>query len=171
METEIEKRGPGRPRKEDVAIRSAGRSGPIRERKRKGGQLNNPFHVDLDSIPDGMSYEWKRVTLKGMSDPSYEVEMREQGWDPVDGARHPDLVLEGHKGPIIRGGLMLMERPMELTEEARREDIAAARDAVSVKQQQLGETPAGTLPRDVPALRNAGINKINKSYEPMPIDG
>lgn len=160
METEIEKRGPGRPRKEDVALRSAGRSGGIRERKRKGGQLNDPFRVD--KIPDGMSYEWKRVTVYGKDDPSYDILMREQGWDPVESARHPELVAEGHVGPIIRDGLMLMERPMELTKEAMDEDRNAARAAVSVKKQQLGESPAGTFERNVTDVR--------KSYEPLPID-
>ena len=160
METEIEKRPVGRPRKEDVALRSAGRSGGIRERKRKGGQLNDPFRVD--KIPDGMSYEWKRVTVYGKGDPSYDILMREQGWDPVESGRHPELVAEGHNGPIIRDGLMLMERPMELTEEARAEDRNAARAAVSVKKQQLGESPAGTFERNVTDVR--------KSYEPLPID-
>lgn len=160
METEIEKRGPGRPRKEDVAIRSAGRSGPIRERKRKGGQLNDPFRVD--KIPDGMSYEWKRVTVYGKGDPSYDILMREQGWDPVESARHPELVVAGHVGPIIRDGLMLMERPMELTEEAKAEDRLAARSAVTAKKQQLGEAPAGTFERT--------ITEVRKSYEPLPID-
>lgn len=161
METEIERRGPGRPRKEDVALRSAGRSGPIRERKRKGGQLNDPFRVD--NIPDGMSYEWKRVTVYGKGDPTYDVLMREQGWEPVASARHPELVADGHIGPIIRDGLMLMERPVELTEEAMAEDRNAARAAVSVKKQQLGEAPAGTFERNV--------TEVRKSYEPMPIDG
>lgn len=161
METEIEKRGPGRPRKEEV--RSAGRSGPIRERKRKGGQLNDPFYVAPSSIPEGSSYEWKRVTVYGKGDPTYDILMREQGWDPVESARHPELVAEGHVGPIIRDGLMLMERPIELTEEARAEDRIAARAAVSVKKEQLGESPAGTFERTV--------SEVRKSYEPMPIDG
>lgn len=166
MEAEIEKRPVGRPSKEDIARRAAARSGPVRERKRKGGQLLDKFRVD--NIPPGTSYEWKRVTVAGKNDPSYDVMMREQGWEPVDSERHPELVAEGHKGAIIRDGLMLMERPIELTREAQAEDRAAARDAVSVKKQQLGETPTGTLTRDHPSVHK--IAGVNTSYEALPID-
>jgi len=165
METEIERRGPGRPRKEDVA-RVAARSGPTRERKRKGGQLNDPFRVD--NIPPGTSYEWKRTTVYGKSDPSYDILMREQGWEPVDASRHPELVAEGHQGAIVRDGLILMERPIELTHEAQAEDRAAAREAVSIKKQQLGETPTGTLTRDHPSARK--VTGVNTTYESLPID-
>jgi len=163
METEIERRGPGRPRKEDVA-RVAARSGPVRERKRKGGQLNDPFRVD--NIPSGMSYEWKRATVYGKGDPSYDILMREQGWEPVDASRHPELVADGHQGAIVRDGLILMERPIELTHEAQMEDRASAREAVSIKKQQLGEAPAGTLTRDHQGVRPS----VRTSYESLPID-
>lgn len=166
METEIEQKRPvGRPRKEDVAIHSAGRSGPIRERKRKGGQLHDPFRVD--DIPSGSSYEWKRHTVFGKEDPTYTTHMREQGWEPVDSARHPELVADGYRGPIIRDGLMLMERPIELTEEARAEDNYAAREAIEIKKRQMNDTPSGTLPRDAhPGTRPS----IRTSYESLPID-
>jgi hypothetical protein len=165
MEAEIEvKRPVGRPRKEDVALRAAARSGPVRERKRKGGQLNDPFRVD--NIPPGISYEWKRATVYGKSDPSYDILMREQGWEPVDSSRHPELVADGHTGAIVRDGLILMERPIELTREAQAEDRAAAREAVSVKKQQLGEAPAGTLTRDHQGVRP----QVRTSYESLPID-
>lgn len=164
METEIERRGPGRPRKEDIAQRAAGRSGTLRERKRKGGQLNDRYRVD--NIPDGTSYEWKRVSIYGKGDPSYDVLMREQGWEPVDATRHPELVADGHVGAIVRDGLMLMERPIELTREAQAEDKIAAREAVTVKKQQLGEAPAGTFTRDHQNVRP----KVSTSYESLPID-
>ncbi|MBM7047570.1 hypothetical protein [Rhizobium lusitanum] len=165
METDIEKRGPGRPRKEDE-VRSAIRTAPIRERKRKGGQIADKYYIDPRVIPEGTSYEWKRHTVYGAPDPSYDVFMREQGWEPVTSERHPDLVADGYNGPIIRDGLMLMERPIELTREAQAEDRAAAAEVVRVKKQQLGEAPAGTLPREAPNLQN--FNRT--SYEAMEID-
>jgi hypothetical protein len=139
----------------------------IRQRKRKGGQVADRYHIDPSAIPNGMSYEWKTVTVYGKEDPSYNVFLREQGWEPVEADRHPDLVADGHKGPIIRDGLMLMERPIELTREAQEEDRATAQDIVNVKRQQMGEAPAGTLPRQAPNLQN--FNRT--SYEAMPIDG
>lgn len=162
MESEIEKRGPGRPRREESSIRST----PIRERKRKGGQLADKFHVDASAIPDGMSYEWKTHTVTGKEDPSYSVMLRDQGWDPVDASRHPEMVSEGYKGPIIRDGLMLCERPIELTREAQAEDRAAAREVIQTKRQQMGDAPAGTLPREAPNLQNYA----RQSYEALPID-
>lgn len=166
METELERRGPGRPRKEESDLRTSVRSEPIRSRKRKGGQLADKFHIDASAIPDGISYEWKRYTVYGQEDPSYSVMLREQGWDPVTSDRHPDLVSDGHKGPIIRDGQILMERPIELTREAQEEDRAMAREVVNIKKQQMGQTPAGTLTRDAPGLQN----KIRTTYEAIPID-
>lgn len=166
METETERRGPGRPRKEESDIRAGIRTAPIRERKRKGGQLADKFHIEASEIPDGMSYEWKTHTVYGKEDPSYSVMLRDQGWEPVTAERHPDLVSDGYNGPIIRDGLMLMERPMELTREAQAEDRAAAREVVSIKKQQMGQAPAGTMTREAPNLQN----KIRTSYEAIAID-
>jgi hypothetical protein len=169
MESEIEKRGPGRPRRDGAEIRSEIRADGIRgkTRKRKGGQLADKYHVDAASIPEGMSYEWKTVSVFGKEDHTYSVMLREQGWDPVDAERHPDMVSPDHKGPIVRDGLMLMERPIELTREAQAEDRAAAREVIQTKRQQMGEAPAGTAPREHPNLQNY----IRTSYESMPIDG
>jgi len=166
MEQE-EKRGPGRPRMTESAIRPGIRMEPIRERKRKGGQVADKFHIDPSQIPAGMSYEWKRATVYGASDPYYDVQMREQGWEPVQAERHPELVASGTTGSIVRDGLILMERPVELTEEARSEDYASAIEPVHTMKQKIGEAPAGTLPREAPNLRNS----MRTTYEAMPIDG
>jgi hypothetical protein len=71
---------------------------------------------------------------------------------------------DGYKGPIERGGLMLMERPMELTLEAREEAERDAREVVRVKEEQLGMTPAGTLTREHPSVR--ANTYVNRGYEP-----
>lgn len=166
METETERRGPGRPRKEESDLRASVRSEPIRSRKRKGGQLADKFHIDASSIPEGTSYEWKRHTVYGQEDPSYNVMLREQGWEPVSADRHPELVSDGYSGPIIRDGQILMERPMELTREAQEEDRAMAREVVNVKKQQIGQAPSGTMTRDAPGLQN----KVRTTYEAIAID-
>jgi hypothetical protein len=57
--------------------------------------------------------------------------------------------------------MILMERPMELTEEARAEDDMNARRQVRDKEVELGKTPAGTLERTQQTIR--------KSYEPAEI--
>lgn len=148
--------------RDNTSVRSDVRDGAIRQRKRKGGQIADKYHVDAHDIPDGMSYEWKTVTVYGKEDHSYSAMMREQGWEPVDSARHPNMVAEDHKGPIIRDGLMLMERPIELTREAQAEDRANARAMVEIKKQQLGESPDGTMERN--------LVKQRTTYEAMEID-
>lgn len=139
-------RGPRRITTDNEPVRST-----VRERKRKGGTL-----VDKFALPEamtakfkenGMSVEWKREVVYGAHDPSYDVFMREQGWEPVDGKRFPEYVGTGHTGPIRRDGLILCERPIELTREAMREEREAARDAVRIKEEQLGEAPPGQLQR------------------------
>ncbi|MBB3411214.1 hypothetical protein FHT87_005167 [Rhizobium sp. BK316] len=159
------------PARRGVAPRSSLRLEPVRDeirsRKRKGGQSVDKFHIDASQIPSGSSYEWKTVTVYGKEDPSYNVLLREQGWEPVDSSRHPGLVADGHTGPIIRDGLMLMERPIELTQEAMAEDRANATEMVTIKKQQiLGETPAGTMSREASNLKNYA----RTSYEALPID-
>jgi len=169
MDMEIEqepKRGPGRPKMlRSEAPHSEGiRSEAPRKRvrKHKGGQYHDKFYVDPATIPEGSSYEWKTHSVYNKVDPGYQIQLREQGWEPVDPRRHPELIAEGHKGPIIRDGLMLCERPIELTREAMEEDNHAARAAVRAKEQQMHGTPDGHLPRMSP--------QISKSYESMPID-
>lgn len=134
---------------------------PRRERKRKGGQGADEFAFDMDQIPEGMTYEWKRIETLGARDPSYEVLMAEQGWTPVPLTRHPNYMPKDFTGPIMRKGLMLMERPDYLTEEARREAERDAFEVVRTKEEQLGMTPSGTLPR-----KGA---QVSKSFEPMEI--
>lgn len=166
--TEAEpRRGPGRPR-----MARADNGEPIhepvrkRERKRKGTIAIDKFAVG--EAPEGMTYEWKRISVYGASDPSYEVLMRDQGWEPVDASRHPEMVSGNARGPIVRDGLMLMERPVELTEEARAEERQSARVAVAHKEQQLGHAGPQEFGRD---NKGTPLHKVSRSYEPIAIDG
>lgn len=156
----------------DVSRVSAARSGsarsgearsetitePLRRRRYHGGEIPNEFHVPPEQIPDGISYQWNNYTVFGMQNPSYDSHMLMQGWRPVDASRHPHLVPEGHTGPIIVKGQVLMERPMELTQEALEEDYQRAIGEVRRKEEQLYGTPPGTLPR----ARANGTNEFNK---------
>src|SRR6185437_2568264 len=89
---------------------------------------------------------------------SYEV----NGWEPImpdmfDGAFDGMYTLKGHKGEIEYGGLVLMYRPMELTEEARQEDAETRLNAMeSVKKMMTdGEIPGigGGFTRNHPTAR------------------
>jgi len=164
---------PLRSRGATAPVRTAARAEPrpegqreqVRTRTRQRPGTIDKFHLDAHLIPDGMSYEWKRQTVMGAPDPSYDQAMAENGWEPVDSSRHPQFMPQGHKGPIVRDGLVLMERPVELTQEARAEDRMMAREQVQVKERQLSSTPDGTFTRDHATARP----RVSKSYEPMPI--
>ena len=135
-----------------------------------GGNMDegtDDFFIEQEKIPDDWTYEWKRFTVLNQEDPSYQVQLRRQGWEPVPAARHPEMMPVGSKDPtIIRKGMILMERPTAITEELRQIDKKRARDQVRVKEQQLNEAPQGQFERD-----NKGnkLASVKKSYEAIPI--
>jgi hypothetical protein len=120
-----------------------------RTRRRRSTANDDMFYIPVEEIPEGLSYEWKRYSVMGEEQPFYLAGLREQGWEPVDPKRHPNWVPPGYNQPsIIKHGLILMERPMELTEEARREARFAAKQQTRDAEERLGKTPAGELTRD-----------------------
>lgn len=134
----------GKPRTARTEEPTAG----IRTRKRKGGTLVDKYAVPPDLIPDGMSWEWKTESVYGQTDSSYMAFMREQGWEPVMADRYPGVFMEdSYHGAIRRDGLLLMERPVELTREAMAEERLAARDAIRIKEAQLHGAPEGQFQR------------------------
>lgn len=158
-------------------LRSAMRDDDPRERARKRaaeirgnvGSLDegvDDFYVDPGEIPDGWTYEWKRRTIANMEDPAYEVSLARMGWEPVPASRHPNMMpTTGAHQTIERKGMILMERPMELSEEARSIELRRARQQVNNKKSQLGQAPDGQFGRDHAQVKP----KISNSYEPLPI--
>lgn len=115
---------------------------PARTRRRRATVSEDKFYIPLDEIPEGSSYEWKRWSVSGQHDPFYIAEMRQQGWEPVSPKTHPNWVPPGYNEPhILKEGMILMERPMELTEEARRELRQLSKTQVKEAEQRLGMTP------------------------------
>jgi hypothetical protein len=183
---EQEKRGPGRPRTvgvfedKDVSMEqnnvkaapaaSRGlREAALRtEQLRKNLRVNDPeqtlhddFYIDPAKIPDGWSYEWKRKVVAGLLDPAYEVELAQEGWEPVDASRHPEMMPIGYQGAIERKGMILMERPLEITEMFRQRAIAEAREAVEIRERAIGQSNAGQFETDRKTIR--------KEYSPVMI--
>jgi hypothetical protein len=119
----------------------------------------NRFDVDLRKRPQGMTYEWKAQTIMGFELLEQQIMQEANGWTPVPAERHPELTgSRGAKGGIIkRGGQILMERPNEITAEARELEDFAARYAVGSQLQKLKLSG-----------HRAGGKGIKKSYEPPP---
>jgi hypothetical protein len=151
---------------EDHLARAARRAEELRDH----GSLDegvDKFYIDPAIVPDGWSYEYKMHSVLGKEDPSYQVFLRQKGWEPVPASRHPELMPMGWTGGhILREGQMLMERPLVITQEAMRRDSKNAREQMRSKEEQIGAAPAG--PNSAFDTTNKGKPihiGIKKSYE------
>jgi hypothetical protein len=103
---------------------------------------DDPFWIPPEEIPEGLDYQWKRFSMYGQEDPFYISHMRQQGFEPVDPKRHPNWVPSDYKLPhIVKGGQILMERPIELTREAEAENRIIARAQLTDAEARLGRVP------------------------------
>ena len=126
------------------------------------------FYFSPDQIPDGWTYEWKRRTIMGQEDPAYQVALARTGWEAVPSRRHPEMMPAGWKGETIeRKGMVLMQRPREITERIEELDLRKARNQIKAKEQQLNAAPPGTMQSEYTTAKTKP--KISKSYEAMPI--
>lgn len=149
-----------------VRGRSAQRSS---SRRRKASANEDKFYIDPSIIPDGMTYEYKRLTYGGKEDRDHQIDLADNGWEPVPADRHPELTgakvrtLKHDPGAemILKGGLVLMERPKELTQEARAEDAQVTRLRKDTQFRRLHETQKGQLDRTV--------KTVSRNYEAMEV--
>ena len=132
-----------------------------------GDDGNDEFYIELGIIPDGWSYEWKTRTILGAEDPAHQVALARKGWEIVPASRHPELMPMSYKGvEITRKGMVLMERPMEITQEAKDASLRRARMQMRDKEAQLTQAKGGEFDR---TNKGDPLVKINKKYEAIPI--
>lgn len=174
MTDEAPARGPGRPRNE---MRPAMRPDDSRARaEARAAELLGT--VDFDETardefrapppPDGWTYEWKRHTTLGATNPSYEVDLAQMGWEPVPAERHPDMMPGGWAGASIeKKGMILMERPAIITERVRKRDYTEARERVDGVTDRLRTTGKGEFSRE--KSNGESLIKVGKSYSPIAI--
>lgn len=138
-----------------------GRDGKVLTRKRTSE--GDKFSIPQGIVPDGWSYEWKRKSMFGMEDTDHITGLMENGWTPVPASRHAgEFMVRGGTGEIVRDGLILMERPVELTKEARDEERHNARMLIHLQNAQYrGSMPSG-MDADHPDARA----RLNSNYEP-----
>ena len=113
--------------------------------------------------PDGWTYEWKRNTLVNQEDPAYMTSLIRTGWEPVPAKRHPEMMPIGATKSIERKGMILMERPAEVTRQFEEADKRRANDwrgagplgTEGKSQQQIGHTCRQALDHGDPG----GINQ------------
>lgn len=142
--------------------RAAERESPRGESARLTRQSINEdaFHIPLDMIPANVSYEWKRKSCYGMPDNRHMNQLKRNHWREVPQDRHPDYLVE-------QDGMVLMERPSYLTNEAHQEDYLTARGRVEQVSNSVRQTPDGHFTREHESARRA--TKIRSVIERMPI--
>ena len=157
-------------REEDPRARAARRAAELRDHR--NGDLDegtDEFAIDPSDIPEGWSYEWKRRTVLGAEDPAYQVALARAGWEPVPTSRHPSYMPMGGDYPFIeRKGMILMERPLEITDDARNTELRKARMQVRQKEAQLNSAEGGQFERQ---NKDQSLVKVKRSYEAIPIPG
>ncbi len=115
--------------------------------------------------PDGWTYEYKRDSVLGAKDPSYEVELAKMGWEAVPIERHPELMPIGFAGKRIeKKGMVLMERPKEITDMVRRRDQREATSRVQTIQDNLRGVKPGQFDRQ--QSNGESLVKVRTSIEP-----
>lgn len=147
-------------------VEAIGRDGKPVSRKRPGGGADQ-FYIPGHIIPEGWSYEWKRATVFGQVDRAHQIHLGENGWTPVPASRHDGMFMPpGDKGAIERDGLVLMERPVVLTEEAREEDRQAARNLIIGQADEFDMK----LPRGFDQGHGKAARQQKKSYHESPAE-
>lgn len=164
----------GKPRKPRVQeAREDIRAKPIRatyaEIDMNDDDENDRLKIAKELIPDGMDYQWVTASTFGAPMPQRRSRFERKGWTPVPADRHDGLFMpRGFKGEIEVDGLVLYERPLELTIRARNNDRRKAFEQVAIKEQQLMGGDIGvSLDSQHPSARSA--NRVGKSYERMNI--
>ena len=149
-----------------VPERAEERPERVRTRTRTSLTVGPPTHdtyINFQNIPKDISLNWKLFTANGKEYPFYLQAMRKQGWEPVNPQEHPDWLMlpPGYKEDVvIVDGLILMERPIELTNQARAEERQLARRQIREAEQRLGVTPKDTMTRDHEAVKPKVIREM-----------
>lgn len=142
------------------------------------------FFIPPGVKPPGWSWEWKAETVLGESDPMYLSQLAQVGWEPVSYEQYPGVFAprfddQGNerKGPVRRGGQMLMERAQILTDEAMADDKRKADEKVGSSRRQysapLQELAARTQTAayDITAQQSSYIRTSVENVTPRPMPG
>jgi hypothetical protein len=180
---EAVKRGPGRPRKALTAKPEEPAPAPktFKMKAKPNWETfdavaeDSPDRLRIDPalVPSGFSLQWVTDSVYGQSMSQHRSKFERKGWTPIhqedfDGVFDGMFMPKGAPGEIMNEGLVLMARPKEFTDKAKRQEYRAALEQVSIKEQALrgGDIPISLDARHSSALQT---NKIGKSYERLPI--
>lgn len=131
------------------------------------------LHIPRNIIPDGYDLLWATDTIFGQPQPQQMSARVKTGWTPVhqedfEGRFDGMFMMKGAQGHIKMDGAILMARPIEISNRAKKAERRAALEQVAVKEQALrgGDIPVSLDSQHPSAV---GFNKINKSIERIAI--
>lgn len=112
---------------------AAARAAEIRASMPEEVDFHDDFYIPPEEIPTGWDYQWRTESVIGKEDKNYMYGLIRRGWEPVPEGRHPGYI-------VRREGLILMERPKVLTDEARKGELHDARGAIQEMDRKLFES-------------------------------
>ena len=153
----------------DGAAQAVGRDGEVLTRKRPNH--TDIFHIPPNIIPQSWDYQWNVIEVLGQQQTAATLAMAENGWRPVPAGRHKGMFMPANypeNGEIIRDGMRLEERPMDLTLEARAEERQKANALVRDQQEQLklSKTLPNGFSRDNPNLARMERQGTSRTIAP-----
>lgn len=157
---------------------------PVQKKTRLRKNASQRSMLDIDSailakLGDmGIDLQWVTDSVLGQPAPQSRMAFEINGWEPVnpqmwDGLFDGMFTKRGHAGEINYEGLVLMWRPMELTNEAKAEDRKARNDALEAQQNMIkgGQIPgfsAGFEPDHPTALARNVVSRSVKAPMEIP---
>ena len=83
------------------------------------------LHIPRGDIPEGMDLQWVVDSVMGQPQPQHRGQFERKGWTPVhqedfDHAFDGMFMPKGAQGEIMNEGLVLMARPKEFTDKAKK---------------------------------------------------
>lgn len=130
----------------------------------------DPFELPSEFLEavaaEGYSVEWKGYSVFNQVQTTYMASLQANGhWRPVLNERLPGRYPGEPHEPICHGGLMLMERPAALTEQARREDNLRAANQVNMQHKNWGVNSKRRDYFDPDAPNAARFTLLRKTFE------
>lgn len=105
---------------------------------RTGASIDDPLYIPDDIREPGWDLQWCRTSTTGEPDVANMVAHQENKWTPFPSERFPGRMMpDNYKGPVVRAGLMLMERDSRLSHQARSEEHNKAQALRRTQHQQL----------------------------------
>jgi hypothetical protein len=121
-------------RNEYGRIQAFNRAGKLISRTHNA--TSDKFDVPLHFIPDGWTYQWLSQETVGKA--NNNSHFFANGWEPVPAKRHDGVFTQkGYEGHIVVDGMMLVERPVQLTIEARLEELKRAKLQLKTQNEQF----------------------------------